>query len=95
MGLCQGVTASAEFVRRLDQRQLAAVRAFQSPSRGCRVAPSKTCLHRILSELDPDALAGTVPTSAGTVELDPQAERAVRLGPPKPHRHTTPAPHRR
>ena len=56
----EGVTAIAELARRLDQRQLAAVRAFQSPPRGCRVAPSKTCLHRILSELDPDALDGAV-----------------------------------
>ncbi len=52
----QGVTAIAEFARRLDQRQLAAIRAFKSPSLGCRVPVSKTSLHRVLSQLDPDAL---------------------------------------
>ncbi len=56
----QGVTAIAEFAARLTQRQLAAVRAFRSPTAGRLVAPSKTCIHRILSELDPDALDGAV-----------------------------------
>ncbi len=56
----QGVTAAAEFAGRLTQRQLAALRAFRSPSTGRFVAPSKTTLHRILSELDPDALDAAV-----------------------------------
>lgn len=52
----QGVTAMGEFAARLTQRQLAAVRAFRSPRSGRLVAPSKSTLHRILSELDPDTL---------------------------------------
>ena len=56
----QGATAIAEFSGRLTQRQLAAVRAFWSPATRRRVAPSKTTIHRILSELDPDALDGAV-----------------------------------
>ena len=56
LGGAQGVTAIAEFAGRLTQRQLAAVRAFRSPTTGRLTPPSKTSLHRILSELDPDAL---------------------------------------
>ena len=56
----QGVTAIAEFAGRLSQRQLAAVRAFRSPTAKRLVPPSKTSIHRILSELDPDALDGAV-----------------------------------
>ena len=52
----RGVTAIAEFADRLTQAQLAAVRARLSPSTGRRVPPSRTSFHRILSELDPDAL---------------------------------------
>ncbi len=52
----QGPTAIAEFAARLTQRQLAAVRAFRSPATGRLAPPSKSCVHRVLSELDPDAL---------------------------------------
>ena len=52
----QGPTAIAEFAARLTPRQLAAVRAFRSPTTGRRAPPSKSSLHRILSELDPGAL---------------------------------------
>ena len=52
----QGPTAIAEFAARLTQRQLAAARAFRSPTTGRLEPPSKSCVHRVLSELDPDAL---------------------------------------
>ena len=52
----RGPTAIAEFAARLTQRQLAAVRAFRSPATGRLAPPSKSCVHRVLSELDPDAL---------------------------------------
>ena len=52
----QGPTAIAEFGARLDQRQLAAVRAFRSPTTGRRTAPSRASMHRILAGVDPDAL---------------------------------------
>lgn len=50
----------AEFAARLTQRQLSAVRAFHSPIRKQWVPSSKTCLHRILSALDLDALDDAV-----------------------------------
>ena len=56
----QGVTAMAEFAARLDQRQLAAVRAFRSPTTGRLTPPSRASLHRILSALNPDALDAAV-----------------------------------
>ena len=56
----QGATAIAEFAARLTRRQLAAVRAFHSPTAERLVPPSKSSIHRILSELDPDALDGAV-----------------------------------
>ena len=46
--------------RWLTQRQLAAVRAFRSPASGKLAPPSKSCLHSVLSELDPDALDDAV-----------------------------------
>ena len=52
----RGPTAIAEFGARLDQRQLAAVRAFRSPTTGRRAPPSRASMHRILSGVDPDAL---------------------------------------
>ena len=52
----QGPTAIAEFAARLTRRQLVAARAFRSPASGRLVPPSKSCVHRVLSELDPDAL---------------------------------------
>ena len=54
----RGPVAIAEFAARLDQGQLVAVRAFRSPTLGRLVPPSKSSVHRILSELDPDALDG-------------------------------------
>ena len=56
----QGPTAMAEFAARLSQRQLAAVRAFRSPTTGRLTPPSRASLHRILSALDPDALEGAI-----------------------------------
>ena len=52
----QGPSAIAEFAARLDPRQLAAVRAFRSPTTGRLTPPSRASLHRILSGIDPDAL---------------------------------------
>ena len=52
----QGPTAIAEFGARLDQRQLAAVRAFRSPTTGRLTPPSRASMHRLLSGIDPDAL---------------------------------------
>ncbi len=52
----RGPTAIAEFGQRLGQRQLAAVRAFRSPSTGRLSAPSRATMHRLLSAVDPDAL---------------------------------------
>ena len=52
----QGPTAIAEFGARLDQRQLAAVRAFRSPTTGQLTPPSRASMHRLLSGIDPDAL---------------------------------------
>ena len=83
----QGVTAISEFAARLTQRQLAAVRAFRSPSAKRLVPPSKTGIHRILSELDPDALDAAVRrfTSArrapgGTLALDGKSRPLNRPG---------------
>lgn len=55
----QGPTAIAEFAARLTQRQLAAARAFRSPA-GRFAPPSKSCFHRVLSEVAPDALDDAV-----------------------------------
>ena len=55
----RGPTAIAEFAARLTQRQLAAARAFRSPA-GRFVPPSKSCFHRVLSEVAPDALDDAV-----------------------------------
>ena len=52
----QGPAAIAEFAARLDQRRLAAVRAFRSPTAGRLTPPSRASVHRILSSVDPDAL---------------------------------------
>ena len=52
----QGPTAIAEFGARLDQRQLAAARAFRSPTTGRLTPPSRASMHRLLSGIDPDAL---------------------------------------
>lgn len=52
----RGPTAIAEFGARLDQRQLAAVRAFRSPTTGRLTAPSRASMHRLLSGVDPDVL---------------------------------------
>ena len=52
----RGPTAIAEFGARLDQRQLAAARAFRSPATGRLTPPSRASVHRILSGVDPDAL---------------------------------------
>ena len=50
-----GPTAIAESARRLNQRQLAAVRSWRSPG-GRRVAPGVTTFFRVLSSVDPKAL---------------------------------------
>lgn len=50
----RGVVAIGEFASRLTQSQLSAVSAFFSPSRQCYVAPSRSSIHRILTDLDPD-----------------------------------------
>ena len=52
----RGPAAIAEFAARFDQRQLAAVRAFRSPTTGRRTPPSRSSMHRVLSGIDPDAL---------------------------------------
>ena len=56
----QGATAIAEFAGRLTARQLAAVRAFRRPTTGRLTPPSKSSIHSILSDLDPDALERAV-----------------------------------
>ena len=56
----QGPTAMAEFAARLDPRQLAAVRAFRSPTTGRLTPPSRASFHRILSALDADALDAAI-----------------------------------
>ena len=85
----QGPTAIAEFAARLTQRQLAAARAFRSPATGRLVPPSKSCVHRVLSELDPDALDDAVRrfTAAGrpdggAVALDGKSAPLNRPGGP-------------
>ena len=52
----QGGAAIAAFAARLNQRQLAAVRAFRSPTTGRLTPPSRASIHRLLAALDPDAL---------------------------------------
>lgn len=52
----RGVTAFAEFARRMDQEQLAAAGAFLSPSRRRYTAPAASTFHYVLSALPPDAL---------------------------------------
>ncbi len=83
----RGVTAIAEVAARLTQRQLAAVRAFRSPSAKRLVPPSKTSIDRILSELDPDALDAAMRrfTAArrapgGTLALDGKCRPLNRPG---------------
>ncbi len=69
----QGPTAIAEFGARLDQRQLAAARAFRSLATGRLAPPSRASMHRLLSGIDPDALDRAVRRfSAGRLirELD-------------------------
>lgn len=85
----QGPTAMAEFAARLDQRQLAAARAFRSPTTGRLTPPSRASLHRILSALDPDALDGAVrrfsaacQPAHGALALDGKAAPANRPGGP-------------
>ena len=56
----RGVTAISEFAARLDQKQLRAVRAFLSPTSGRRYPPSRSSLHRILSDPDPEVLERAV-----------------------------------
>ena len=56
----RGVTAIGEFAARLDQKQLRAVRAFLSPTSGRRYPPSRSSLHRILSDPDPEVLERAV-----------------------------------
>ena len=56
----KGTRATAEFAARFSQNQLAAVRAFRCPSAGRLVPPSKSTIHRVLSELDRDLLHRTV-----------------------------------
>lgn len=50
----RGVVAIGEFASRLTQSQLSAVSAFFSPSRQRYMAPSRSSIHRILTELDPE-----------------------------------------
>ncbi len=52
----RGVVTIGEFAARLTQAQLAAVRAFWSPSRKRHVAPSRTSFHRVLSQVAPEVL---------------------------------------
>ena len=52
----RGVATIGEFAARLTQAQLAAVRAFWSPSRERYVAPSRTSFHRVLSQVAPEVL---------------------------------------
>ena len=52
----RGVVAIGEFASRLTQAQLAAVRAFWSPSRERYVAPSTASFHRVLSDIAPEVL---------------------------------------
>ncbi len=89
----QGPTAIAEFAARLTQRQLAAVRAFRSPTTGRLVAPSKSCVHRVLSELDPDALddaarrfAAAGRPAGGALAVDGKSAPLNRPGGPDPDR---------
>ena len=56
----QGAAAISEFADRLSPRQLAAVRAFRSPTTGRLTPPSRASIHRLLSALDPDALDAAV-----------------------------------
>lgn len=83
----QGTTALAEFAGRLTQSQLRAVRSFRSPRTGRLVAPSKTCLHRIVSELDPEELDKAVRCwvvacrgSEGTLAVDGKVRPLSRPG---------------
>ena len=52
----EGVNATSAFSSRFSQRQLAAVRAFHSPTTASLLPPSKSTLRRFLSELHQDTL---------------------------------------
>lgn len=85
----QGATAMAEFAARLDQRQLAAVRAFRSPTTGRLTPPSRASLHRILSALNADALDAAVrrftaacQPAAGALAIDGKSAPLNRPGGP-------------
>ena len=89
----QGAAAISEFAQRLDQPQLAAVRAFRSPTTGQRTPPSRASIHRILSALDPDALDAAVRdfTAArqapdGALAIDGKSAPLNRPGGPDPDR---------
>ena len=89
----RGPTAIAEFAARLTQRQLAAVRAFRSPTTGRFTPPSKSCVHRVLSELDPDALddaarrfAAAGRPAGGALAVDGKSAPLNRPGGPDPDR---------
>ena len=85
----QGPTAMAEFAARLDPRQLAAVRAFRSPTTGRLTPPSRASMHRILSALDPEALDAAIrrftaacQPATGALALDGKAAPVHRRGGP-------------
>ena len=71
-----GVAPTAEFAKRLSQRQLGAVRAW-SPRRGApREAPRQTTFFRVLSSVDGDALDRALRDWAGS-HCDPQGALAL------------------
>ena len=71
----RGVTAFAEFAKRLDQDQLKAVRSFWSKTKEIYTAPTTTTFHNILAALPPDTLDNAVSrwTSQHSVDQAPVA----------------------
>ncbi len=67
-GLCgyRGCTALAEFARRPDQEQPAAIGAFRSPSRGLCTTPVATSFLNMLQHVPPDCLDAVFRDRAGT-----------------------------
>ena len=45
-----------QFAAKLDEGQLAAMRAFRRPSPGARVPPSRSSIHRLISTVDQDII---------------------------------------
>ena len=76
----KGTRATAAFAAGFTQQQLAAVRAFRSPSIGRLVPPSKSTIERALAELHPGILERSASRWLATWRRGREAAQAVPTG---------------